>query len=55
MNINDIKYLKELIEQLEIDYYELIDKEGEYDFEDLEKTINNIKIEIKSVVDSWNI
>ena len=50
VTFDDIKKLKQLLEELEILNFEYND-DDEYDYEDLKKRIYNIQDEIKSITE----
>lgn len=54
VTFDDIKNLKQLLEELEILKFEYND-DDEYDYEDLKKRIYNIQDEIKSITNYWEI
>ena len=56
INKEDIKRLKYLIQQVEIDYDTYMSDEEEdfeIDYEDLKKEIFNIQCEIKAISEKW--
>ena len=53
VNEEQIKALKQLLIQLEIDYNEYTSDDEDYDYEDLKKRIFNIQEEIKAITEYW--
>lgn len=48
-----IKAIKQLLMQLEIDYYEYTSDNENYDYEDLKKRIFDIQEQIKAITEYW--
>ena len=54
VTFEDIKKLKQMLEELEILEFEYRDND-EYDYEDIKKRIYNLQDEIKCITNYWEI